>query len=692
MLNAVVRLSGRFAGLLLRYVAVGLLMMASLGHAAETDPVLESALDEYLQQLEAEPKRAYLTIQEMAKEVNAETPLGSRTRFYSYLASAHLFNQQKDKAIALNQQILDWAQETGNPDVWAEGLANQIERLMFENERKAALERVEQMLPHLPKTESLRVRYFGYNTAATVYARTSRFEESLQHYQLALDTINQTDDQRTPIRRLYLKSKLASLYSTMKNYSVALTTSEEAINEAKERELHGFLPDLFILRGYVLVEVGRLGDAISANKEGLHWAEQLGYNGARLTLLNNIGDIYMRQNQLGEAREYFERALTDALRLGDGHTENLLRFNLGYIQVKSGLHRQGLEWMKQALQYFRELELDTDVELMLGELADAYRLAKQFEQEAATRQEQYQLSKKIFQHERDKRTTELQEQFAAKEKARQIQLLEQENALKHTDLENKRLQQRIALLLVAVGLLASILIFQLYRKARESNLRLREANAQLAYQSLRDPLTGLYNRRSFQEQMQHRTRAVERRQTSQNAVDGLILFDVDHFKHINDHYGHAAGDAVLVELSNRLMQISRADDMVMRWGGEEFLVLLRTVDNNTLAMLCLRIINAIGQKPIEFQGHSIRVTVSAGFLTLPFSGMSEQEFNWEKAVQLADMALYLGKVHGRNRAYGLLHLKTPYEQIRHTLETDLSKAIDNDWIEVTVINGPTADG
>ncbi|QGX39626.1 tetratricopeptide repeat-containing diguanylate cyclase [Permianibacter aggregans] len=692
MLNAVVRLPGLFAGLLSRFLVIGLLVFVGLADAAETDPKLESALDDYLLQLEEDPKQAYQTIKAMAERVDADTPLGSRTRFISYLSGAHLHNQQKEQAIALNQQIFDWASESGDPDVWAEGLATQIERLMFDNERKAALERVEQLLTYLPKAESLRVRYFGHNTAAYVYARASRFAEALQQYQLALEVVNQTDDQRTPIRRLYLKSQLASMYSTMKNYSLSLSLSDEAINEAKERELHGFLPDLYILRGYVLVEMGKLGDAIAANEQGLAWADKQGYNGARLTLLNNIGDIHMRENRLGEARQYFERALTDALKLDDHHTENLLRFNLGYIQVKSGLHRQGLEWMKQALQYFRELELDTDVELMLGELADAYHLAGEFAQEATTRQEQYQLSKKIFQRERDKRTTELQEQFAAKEKARQIQLLEQENALKQTDLENKKLQQRIALLLIAVGLLASILIFQLYRKARDSNLRLREANAKLAYQSLRDPLTGLFNRRSFQEQMQHRSHAIERRHSSTTAIDGLILFDVDHFKHINDHYGHAAGDAVLVELSERLMKISRTDDMVMRWGGEEFLMLLRHVDSNSLTMLCQRVLNAIGEKPVEFQGHTIRVTVSAGFLTLPFSGMSEQEFNWEKAVQLADMALYLGKVHGRNRAYGLLHLKTPYEQIRHTLETDLSKAIDNDWVEVTVINGPAANG
>lgn len=655
----------------------------------ERDGTLEAALTANTVLAIADPKQALANLEAMSGQFTTkDIPPATRLRFLSMMSSAYLASANLERAKEFNAKALDLADNRQSADLSAEALAGKIDILRFENDRKAMLETAEQLIPYLANTQHWRALTIGHTAVAEAYQSFDQFERALENYQRALDVISHIREPYAEHRRFELKQKIANLHISLKNWPVALAMLDESIKEAQQNQLLKFLPRLYILRGYVLIYQGRYGEAANNYEQGLPWALKAGDAKSQLTLLNNLGDAHMRLNNLKLASQYLQEARELAIKLKDTRIEKIIRFNLGFVEVKSGLHRQGLDSMINSLNYFRENDSQSETELLLEELADAYRVAGMFKEESDALREQREIRAALFQTERDEQLNQMQQQFEAKEKARQILLLQQENALKSGQIERDELRQRIAMLVIVVGVLTAIMIWQLYRKARQSNLRLQEANAMLAYQSTRDPLTGLFNRRLFQEQMQFRTRDRERRQQDRTHVDGLILLDVDHFKHINDRFGHAAGDEVLIEVGKRLMNASRNDDMVVRWGGEEFLILMRNVDNSTLSMLCQRVLDAVGGTPIPYEQQGIPVTVSAGFLTLPFADLDEQEFDWEKAMRLADMALYLSKVHGRNRAYGLLHLKAPYAQIHHTLETELSRAIDADWVEVTKLTGP----
>ena len=128
-------------------------------------------------------------------------------------------------------------------------------------------------------------------------------------------------------------------------------------------------------------------------------------------------------------------------------------------------------------------------------------------------------------------------------------------------------------------------------KVNERTRELNEANAKLKELTLIDPLTQLNNRRYFlnyvvgiaerhiQKIVRARERAEHRSQSGQDAVFGVFLVDIDHFKTVNDEWGHAVGDEVLVGISNALRSLVRADDFIIRWGGEEFLVILNNSYN-----------------------------------------------------------------------------------------------------------------
>jgi diguanylate cyclase (GGDEF)-like protein len=319
-----------------------------------------------------------------------------------------------------------------------------------------------------------------------------------------------------------------------------------------------------------------------------------------------------------------------------------------------------------------------------------YEQAKMYKEALEYTREQQKISNELFRADRSKTVAALQEQFDADQRKKQIELLARENQIKDADIKNSRLQQIVTLLGAMLTIMGGIFIYMLYRKVKQTNERLEEVNQQLEFHSVRDPLTGLYNRRSFLEMMKTRAENVapDRREGDDDSPDCLIIMDIDHFKHINDTWGHSAGDTVLIEVAKRLRSAVRDTDMTLRWGGEEFLIYAPNTKPAQLMPLVERVLKSIGSTPVIVGSNIISVTVSAGYISLPFSGVSEIECNWEKAMQLADMALYLGKVNGRNRAYGLLSLLVPYEQALPELERDFSAAIQQGMVEIAIVLGP----
>ncbi|HSX59141.1 MAG TPA: diguanylate cyclase [Tahibacter sp.] len=181
---------------------------------------------------------------------------------------------------------------------------------------------------------------------------------------------------------------------------------------------------------------------------------------------------------------------------------------------------------------------------------------------------------------------------------------------------------------------------------------LAEANRRLEHASLTDPLTGLWNRRHFSLQMPAEcARALRRCEDGErSSALGLLLVDCDHFKRINDVHGHAVGDAVLVEIAARLRQQARDGDMLMRWGGEEFLLVLSDADREGLAGAAQRVLACIGDRPFVFAVEPLGVTCSLGVCAFPFDPGAPFVQSLDDCLRLADAALYRAKHAGRDRA------------------------------------------
>ena len=169
-------------------------------------------------------------------------------------------------------------------------------------------------------------------------------------------------------------------------------------------------------------------------------------------------------------------------------------------------------------------------------------------------------------------------------------------------------------------------------------------------------------------------------------MQALLLIDLDHFKLINDQFGHAAGDAVLIAVARRLRETLRETDMIVRWGGEEFLVFVPVAPVDRLDEIVLRVMHAISAEPIQYMGHYIHVTVSIGYspVLLPPDDVS---LGWERVIGLVDKALYMAKLHGRNRAYGVGRMLRSGDDALAAVDTDLEKAWRDGVVDMRVLLG-----
>jgi diguanylate cyclase (GGDEF)-like protein len=198
---------------------------------------------------------------------------------------------------------------------------------------------------------------------------------------------------------------------------------------------------------------------------------------------------------------------------------------------------------------------------------------------------------------------------------------------------------------------------QLERMVAERTEALRQLNRQLEDASTTDPLTGLKNRRYLGQQLPSDLAHFRREREKPENAEQVIAFaiaDVDHFKSINDRAGHFAGDSLLKQIAERLVASVRAGHYVVRWGGEEFLIVFRPMPRAETAHVVDRIHKAISETPFTLPGgEKLTVTCSVGFTEYPFLPGAPDRVDWELLVNLADHALYGAKEAGRDKWYGL---------------------------------------
>jgi diguanylate cyclase (GGDEF)-like protein len=217
-----------------------------------------------------------------------------------------------------------------------------------------------------------------------------------------------------------------------------------------------------------------------------------------------------------------------------------------------------------------------------------------------------------------------------------------------------------------------------FLKQQLLHLELRHSNLVLQWSSTTDPLTGTRNRRFFFENVQSDiAQSVRAHLEGGDRAERDIVFyliDLDNFKKVNDRFGHDGGDRILIESARRISTAIRNSDLLVRWGGEEFLVVSRCTDRNQATILANRILDAFRKKTFQIDSsEETSQTCSIGWAAFPWYEDDVNSLSYEGVLKYADRALYRAKKAGKNQAIGMISSEGGANPV--TISESLSEAL-----------------
>lgn len=627
------------------------------------------------------PQRALPQLMKLERESRA-APLAEKAAYLDLACKTHNNLGQNDVASKLCDELIQLGQQHADDTVTARGMLAKGYVMFAMNELAQSHQLIWQAEKLAAGSRDMDLRVRVTISSGQSFGEDGNFPMALAKLQAAA-TLARESGQPMLIAIAY--NSLAGLYDQLREYEKGFDALKEAYRAAESIDSPGRVATLKNTEYALSMDAGQVRRGLKALLEAVELERKIGAGPMVASSLVNLSDFYLKQKDYRNALSYGLQALEQARLINDESSMATARVNIGQAYLSMGRLADGKKSIEEGMAWYEKSGDKPQLQAVLAEYGDALERAGDLPAALKAYHRERTLSNELFEKRRQKAMMELQEKYEADKAKREIELLRQENQVKTTEIDNRRLQQRVWWLLALVFALSSVIVYFFYRKVRQANAQLEEKNQELKQQSARDPLTALYNRRHFQEFMRGQQ---EIAQTCANdeMVSAIYLMDVDHFKHINDTYGHGAGDAVLREISDALREILRETDMIVRWGGEEFLAFLPSVPRGSLDDVARRLLSGIPARTVEYQGIQLTVNVSIGFAPFPLAP-GGKSMSWERAVNLVDMALYLAKGHGRNRAYGVQGFAHETGMTMEQIEQDIEAAWRAGSVELSVVQG-----
>ena len=482
----------------------------------------------------------------------------------------------------------------------------------------------------------------------TALRSLGRYPEAISAYQRAQKLCAELGD--AP-ERAWVANSMGTLYGLVGQGADALQAHRNAIGMAEQ------LQDLALQAQFHFSLSATFGSLSQADQElaELRVASALATRAQmpdiQLASEVNMADAYLRLKNYPATLRQAEAALKMSRAAQDPYSGAICLANIGVAQNRMGNSAEGLRNLQAALEHFKEAQSSVDVADIEGLLAEELAFSGDYRRayEAEARFKELSDSLKLSMDQ--KRLADASAAFQNDKQQFQIQALERDRGL----------QARLRLLWIALGGLGFATAFGLVLGRR----KLQAANRTLADMSLRDPLTSLANRRYLTTRIAEDLAQIHRLQRLGRQEEGkarlalnidviFLMIDLDHFKHVNDTYGHGAGDQVLKQVAAILTQAMRDSDTVVRWGGEEFFVVAKHTSRAEAHVVAERIRTRVEAHPFDLgTGQVIHKTCSIGYTSYPFFRNHPSRVPWEKVVELADQCLYAAKASGRNTWVGV---------------------------------------
>ncbi|NVJ61463.1 MAG: GGDEF domain-containing protein [Gammaproteobacteria bacterium] len=545
----------------------------------------------WLAEVKAEKAKEYL---DQVKLEDIKTKPEFLLHYHYLMGNQRSLSSLYEEAITSLNTAQNLAEELGDTNAMIGVMSHLVNILYYMEQYQESLDSNTKMLKLASDLKDNFIRIFGYSNAMNIY------------YMMAVRqvaVINATEDE---------EQQKVELDKRLKYIELSNEYRQKIFDEAEEvGAFKPYLRALIQLQNQHLREE-KFVDAVAAAQRTVEVAEKYKSPYEKAVSYNNMS-IALR------SLEKYEAAIS-ALEKAD----------LVYKELN---HKQSMLWALEDFSIIYQLQ---------GDFKKALEFYQQFHQD----------SMDLIRQTNSEKVLELQKIYQSEKSKREIERLNQENLLNASELRTQKIMMISAVL---IGIVIAIALFHLYQRNKiiaQKNSTLDQLNSKLKEQALRDPLTKLHNRRFIGEIQEKIAATVVRRQVTQHSQDkiGLVLLDIDHFKKINDDFGHDIGDKVLINISNELTGNLRKGDIAVRWGGEEFLVIMFDTDIEGVQHFCKRILDRRNKESMQVEDVSIKVTMSMGYALFPFSDLDQHWLTWDDSTKLVDRLLYISKDKGRNQA------------------------------------------
>ena len=398
--------------------------------------------------------------------------------------------------------------------------------------------------------------------------------------------------------------------------------------------------------GTALADMNETEASLKAHRQAYALTQELAteqdLNPQSVYQLANICSRLFDLNRLDQAELECNQALEPAEAMGHVRILSGILMTLGKIKFQQGQEAQAMPLLERALSLVGTSTPTISLPL-IETLASVYSNLDKSKQAATYWKQAIELQRSLEQRERAALTEELEVRYEVERRDRDIELLQLNAQLREAELKNRDRQLFFAggLLIASVLLMAALWRGYTDKRKLEAELLSRNSKLEDALNTIQklasvDSLTGLLNRRAFHDIARQ---ALEHKRRTDTPIS-LALGDVDKFKQINDNYGHAVGDEVLTEIASRLTNSLRGTDVVVRWGGEEFLCFFPTTDIKAAMALAEKLRLAVNAYPISTAFGEFNVSITFG--------LAQVDDDVQDAIRRADKALYDGKHMGGN--------------------------------------------
>ncbi len=471
----------------------------------------------------------------------------------------------------------------------------------------------------------------AYRWLGNVKIQRSNIKASLNYYKTAYELVSEIGDDFQSTMTL---NNIATVYMLSEDWERADTYIQRALKLYNDNQYDNSLFEaiLFANSSAVYFATEQNEQAKYYLQRALEEADKTGSNRIKISTLSNMSQMFSRVDQPKEALAMAKRCVLQA---ENSSTSLMLAtcyeaYAAAYLLEKK--YQQAITYAHKVMYILKASESNEIIWEMdiLSKLVEAHEALGDYEKALKFMKQKYLVRKNFYRQTYNEDILSEKSALERRLNKREIELLEAQNELQTITLKEQRSRE------ILYAALFCVLAYFVIR----SVVNLKRTNLELRNQNTTDPLTGAYNRRFLENWLEQAP------STMQSPVYVVSVIDIDHFKQFNDQYGHEIGDLVLKETVETLQNNLRKKDILVRWGGEEFVLVMPMEDLSKLEETLERLKTNVETHIAYHNGQQFSITVSIGASSCKREYLAD---DWETVFGQADTALYQAKDAGRNR-------------------------------------------